>query len=394
MTVLVLLAAGGAAWEASAIRTIEDSAPRLVLLRRCVDLSDLLVGASAGSASAAVIDARLAGLDADAVARLQRGGLSVVVVGHAADHDRLARLGVDHRMDPGRIAALPAMLEGVDARPTAEPPRPATAESRGEVVAVWGPAGAPGRTTVAVGLAAELAHRGQGTLLLDADPYGGAVAQHLGILDQVSGLLACARLANAGELDAERLAAAARRVNTNLRVLGGLPRADRWVEVRAAAYDELISVATALEPWLVVDAGFCLEQDADAYSTAAGRNAMTVATLRRADHVVVVGAADPVGLTRLVRGLRDLTELVPGIAPLVVVNRMRATLGWSEQDVAITIDKVAPGAAVHFLPEDRAAADRSLMAGRSLVESGDSSLRRGVAELAQALSRRYNPVTV
>ena len=36
------------------------------------------------------------------------------------------------------------------------------------------------------------------SLLLDADPYGGAVAQHLAVLDDASGLLAAARLANAG----------------------------------------------------------------------------------------------------------------------------------------------------------------------------------------------------
>ena len=48
--------------------------------------------------------------------------------------------------------------------------------------------------------------------LLDADPYGGAVGQHLAVLDEVSGLLAAARLANAGELDAARLAGLAREV--------------------------------------------------------------------------------------------------------------------------------------------------------------------------------------
>jgi hypothetical protein len=46
---------------------------------------------------------------------------------------------------------------------------------------------------------------------------------------------------------------------------------------------------------------------------------------------------------------------------------------------------------VHFLPEDRAAADRALMAGRSLAECGDSTLRRAMTELAQgALGRPAN----
>ena len=58
-----------------------------------------------------------------------------------------------------------------DEPPEAEP---------GRVVVVWGPQGAPGRTTVAAGLAGVLAARGAETVLVDADPYGGAVAQHLG----------------------------------------------------------------------------------------------------------------------------------------------------------------------------------------------------------------------
>ena len=44
------------------------------------------------------------------------------------------------------------------------------------VVAVWGPTGAPGRTTIAVTLATELAALGI-TVLVDADTYGGSVAQ-------------------------------------------------------------------------------------------------------------------------------------------------------------------------------------------------------------------------
>ena len=43
----------------------------------------------------------------------------------------------------------------------------------GRLVAVWGPTGAPGRTTVATYLACELAGLGVSTVLADADTYGG-----------------------------------------------------------------------------------------------------------------------------------------------------------------------------------------------------------------------------
>lgn len=382
MKVPVLVAAGGAVWEPQALDVLGDTGNRLVLLKRCLDLNDLLASAATGAASVAVIDADVVGLDADAVRSLKRHGVSVVVVHDATEGERLARLGVDHQVECRSLAGLAEVLEG--AAPRVLPPVEVTTPPPvygGQLVAVWGPAGAPGRTTVAAGLAAELAHRGQGTLLLDADPYGGAVAQHLGVLDQVSGLLAAARLANGGELDAVRLATCARALGDHLRVLTGLPRADRWVEVRPPAFEELLATAVTLEPNVVVDTGFCVEHDPGA---GPGRNVMTVATLARADQVVVVGSADPVGLTRLVRALHDLVEVTDRV-PVVAVNRMRSSLGWSERDIAVTIHGVLPEARVTFLPEDRLVLDRALMAGRSLVEAGDSPLRRAVAELADSM---------
>jgi hypothetical protein len=43
-------------------------------------------------------------------------------------------------------------------------------------------------------------------------------------------------------------------------------------------------------------------------------------------------------------------------------------------------------AALHFLPEDQAATDRALVAGRTLAEVGDSALARGLSRLADALA--------
>lgn len=398
MKVPVLLVGGGAAWETRAIEVLEQS-PRVVLVRRCMDLADLLAGAGTGAASVAVVGAGVVGLDADVVTRLRRDGLRVVVVldpggSPRESSERLTRLGVDRQLEAADLADLPALIEGVVPEPVLPSPAdgatapgaPGSSGSPGELIVVWGPTGAPGRTTVAVGLAAELAHRGRSTLLLDADPYGGSVAQHLGVLDQVSGLLAAARLANAGELDPLRLAGAARSLDGRLRVLTGLPRPDRWVEVREAAFEVLLEQASSLDPTVVVDTGFCLEDDPGLYASSTGRNAMTLASLQRADRVVVVGSADPVGLTRLVRGLHDLRDRLPEVTPWVLVNRMRPSLGWSERDLTATVAGVAPASRLMFLPDDRPAADRALMAGRSLTECGESPLRRAIALLAEELA--------
>ncbi len=196
---------------------------------------------------------------------------------------------------------------------------------------MWGPTGAPGRTTVALGIAGELARRGADPLVLDADPWGGAVGQHLGVLDEVSGLLACARLSPTGELPG-RFLTLQRRV-AGLRVVTGLPRPDRWVEVREGTVEAIVGLGRR-QGDVVVDTGFCLEDDPAAeYAGRAGRNTMTREAIEAADTLVVVGSADPVGLSRLARGLVELHEHTGGRPVHVVVNRMRGSLGWSEAEV-------------------------------------------------------------
>lgn len=386
----VLVAAGGAPWEPSILEMLAGSAPGVSLLRRCVDVRDLLAHAAIGQGTAVLIAEDLPGLDADTVAALHRCRLTVVVLTESGvtDDPRLTRLGVDAVLP---VTPVSGVIEAVSA-PAPDgrhivAPVPAR-DSSGRLLAVWGPAGAPGRTTLAVGIAAELAHRDAGVLLMDVDPYGGAVAQHLGVLDEASGLLASARMGNAGVLDADRLAATARQLGPRLRLLTGLPRADRWVEVRDAAFEQLLDAALALEPWVVADTGFSLEDDpTDPFGgTAARRNAMTLLTLERAAAVVVVGSADPVGLARLVRGLVELGEVVPGATLQVVVNRTRASLGWREQDVAQMVEDFVTPAGLHFLPEDQRGADKALLGGRTLVECGDSPLRRAVGRVVDALA--------
>jgi len=394
----VLVAAAGAAWEAEALEQLAAGAPDVALARRCVDLAELLATAGTGVASVALVSVTLPGLDGDSVSVLRAAGVGVVVV--AAPHElldgdaeRMRRLGVDHLLVSTELGSLLETVADVGAEAPLESAGPPSeswldepdAAPLGRMLAVWGPAGAPGRTTVAVGLAAEVADQGRDVLLVDADPYGGTVGQHLGVLDEASGLLGAARAANAGQAD--RLAGFARQVNPCLRVLTGLPRPDRWAEVRPAAFADVVEEAARQAALVVLDVGFSLEGDpVDPFgSSAPQRNQMTLAALDRADEVLVVGAADPVGLARLARGLVELREVVPGLRPRVVVNRTRSSLGWSDLEIQGMVEGFVTPLGVHFLPDDRAAADRALMAGQSLVEGGESSLRAAVVALARAV---------
>ena len=88
--------------------------------------------------------------------------------------------------------------------PHIDEPRAAEARgARGTVVAVWGPGGAPGRTSLAIAIAAELGAAGVYTALGDADTHGASIAPALGLLDEAPGFAAACRLAGAGALTRE-----------------------------------------------------------------------------------------------------------------------------------------------------------------------------------------------
>ena len=368
--VVVLVAAAGAAWESPVLELVTRR-PGLVVLKRCVDVDDLLAAGSAGQADAALVALDAPGLDQSAVDLLHRHQVRVVAVAGGGSPDaaraRAARVGVDGLAGDQELSRVLDLLEPDDERVVVPADDPLDVEvprrsSSGRVMVVWGPAGAPGRTLVATGLAAVLGGRGLPTTLVDADPYAASVAQQLGVLDEVSGLLSAARLTGAGDLEA-RFGTVRRALGDHLTVVTGLPRPDRWVEVRAGVVEHLLEVART-HGHVVVDTGFSLEDDLGGdLATRPCRNQLTLGALATADEIVMVGSADPVGLTRLARGLVDVRERWAGTPVRVVVNRMRATLGWSERDIVGMVEGFARLAGVHFLPDDRAAADRALVGG-------------------------------
>lgn len=427
MPVPVLTAVSDAVWEAQLVSALERADLGVAVVRRCVDLADLLATATTGQARAVLLSADLRRLDRASLARLAVAGVAVVGLAPPGDDEaerRLRALGVVHVLpsdtSPEKLAdavvhavgspdgaTTGARVAHADPRAALPPdsrvdePGATTAIGAGEIVAgkvtagriiaVWGPTGAPGRTTVAVHLAGELAVLGRSTLLVDADVYGGVVAQVLGLLDEAPGIAAAARLANSGALDLSSLSGLARTVAPDLRVLSGVARADRWPELRPAALEVVLELARSLALTTVVDCSFALEQDEElAYDTTAPRrNGATLTVLSAADTVVVVGTADPIGLQRLVRGLGELKEAVPGVEPLVVVNRLRGTAvpGDAAAEVRAALARYAGVEQVRFVPLDVAGVDRAVAAGRLLAEAAAGSpVRTALTALAAELS--------
>ncbi|SHG88014.1 AAA family ATPase [Geodermatophilus nigrescens] len=418
MALQVVTAVTGAAWEAALVGALDRADHGVTVVRRCVDASDLLATAATGTAQAALLSADLHRLDVDAVARLQAGGVAVVGLVDPGDDragDRLRALGVTTVLpaDAAPEEVVRALREAVTGGPAggrdvADPraalpgaggdgPEPADRRpARGRVVAVWGPTGAPGRTTVAVGLADEAARLGVPTLLVDADVYGGVVAQVLGLLDESPGLAGAARQAAAGTLDEAALLRLAWSVRPQLSVLTGLARADRWPELRPRAVGAVLDEARRVADLTVVDCAFNLEEDEElSFDTAAPRrNGATVTVLESADEVLCVSGADPVGLQRTIRALGQLRDLLPEVEPVVVVNQVRRgpVPGDARREIGEALERFAGRPVRAFLPVDRGATDAALASGRTLAEVAPGSpLRAGLRGLAAALARVPEP---
>jgi len=416
----VLTAVCDPRWEADVVAGLAAD-HGVEVVRRCVDLADLLAAAAAGLARAVLLSADLRRLDRDALTRLAVAGVAVVGLVPPGDEQaerRLRQLGVAHvlpadapsaEVSAAIVAAVgaagePATHDYADPRAALPaPPYPREAEQpevmpgSGQVLAVWGPTGAPGRTSVAVGVAAELAAIGVPTLLVDADVYGGSVAQVLGLLDEAPGVAAACRLANNGSLDLAGLAELAVEVRPSLRVLSGITRAERWPELRPSALDAVLGLARSLAAVVVVDCGFCLERDEElSYDTVAPRrNGATLAALEAADTVVAVAAADPVGLQRFVRGLAELREAVPGCAPVPVVTRVRASAvgaGDPAAEIAAALSRYAGITDARFVPNDPASYDAAVAAGRTLPEIAPGSpARMALRSIAAGLAGQKPP---
>jgi MinD-like ATPase involved in chromosome partitioning or flagellar assembly len=412
MALQVFTAVTGAAWESELVGALDRADHGVTVVRRCVDVSELLAVAATGTGQAALLSAELRRLDGDAVARLEAVGVAVVGLVEPGDEraaDRLRQLGVRQVLpadahpeaiaqalreavagtsDTGRDVADPGAALPVLGAPAQPEDRPA---GRGRVIAVWGPTGAPGRTTVAVGIADELSRLGTSTLLVDADVYGGVIAQLLGLLDESPGLAGAARLAAAGTLDAAGLVRLAWAVRPHFRVLTGLARADRWPELRPRAVAAVLEEARRLVGTTVVDCGFNLEDDEElSFDTAAPRrNGATLAVLEDADTVLCVSGADPVALQRSIRALGELRDALPDVEPVLVVNQVRRgpVPGDARREIGEALERFAGRQVRFFLTADRRATDAALASGRTLAEvAPGSALRVELRALAAAVA--------
>jgi MinD-like ATPase involved in chromosome partitioning or flagellar assembly len=243
------------------------------------------------------------------------------------------------------------------------------------VIAVWGPHGAPGRSTIAIELAAELSRGGRHVALADADSHAPSVALALGLADEGPGFAAACRQAELGGLDpAEltRISVPAPAAGGSMDVLTGINRPGRWPELSEARVAAALQACRSWADHTVVDVAASLERDEEIVSDLDGprRNGATLAALRAADVVVAVCGADPVGIARFLRAHAELRATIGTTRVVVVANRLRGgTIGIdSRGQIRSTLERFAGIDHVWFVPLDPRAADTALLAGRPVAD--------------------------
>lgn len=326
-------------------------------------------------------------LNARLVAACDASSVRLVVVANSPEQQRYARsLGV--------VDALVGEPAWATLMPNAAPPAPVAVEGdavapapraacRGTVITVWGPSGAPGRTSLAIAIAAELADAGVTVALADADTHAAAIDPALGLLDEAPGFAAACRLAGTGALtnaEFERIAEWHASGASGFWVLTGLGRPARWPELSEQRIAGVIEAARSWVDVLLIDTASSIEQDEELVSDLAAprRNAATLAALRGADHVMAVAAADPIGLTRFLRAHAELVEVIAPPRVTTIANKVRATaIGMNPQaQVAQTLSRFGGISEPVAIPWDPAAFDAAVLAGKTLRDAAPRSPAR------------------
>lgn len=367
----VVTCAGGATWEAPLVRGLQRRELGVELIRRCVDHGELLGVALRDEPRVALISAELPWLDRDLVGMLHDHGVTIVAVETGGTARPLERIGIAHRVGSEAsaedLSALLHRLGGGEARSPLAPAgaRPESTGPASRTVAVWGGAGSPGRTTVAVQLAVEAARAGVGVLLIDGDSWSASIAQLLN-LDESPSVTQAARLAGDGWR--ESLDTCLQDGPAGSAVLAGLARAELWPEVRERAWTSVLDAARDARPLVIIDLASPIEEDEElAFDRVPyRRNLMTVGALAAADEILLVVAGDPVGVRRGIVAHRTLAEARPEVVRKVsvVVNRSPHA-ARRVQDCSAQLSEWTGSPPIAFLPSEPSF-DRVVWEGRPL----------------------------
>jgi hypothetical protein len=228
--------------------------------------------------------------------------------------------------------------------------------SAGPIIAIWGPAGSPGRSTIALCLAVTLARRGERVMLVDGDTYAPSLAPLLGLHTPHSGVVSLSRQARVDSVLAPNLETCAVQYDLghqSLSVVTGLSSPAQYVDCGSLSWARGLTSLSVAGHTLVVDLASPLLQLPGETLGGPMRNALTIATLEAAGRVVVVANPTPLSILRLSRDWPRLSELVQ-TAPLdVCLNNAPASAQTAIDDSVHALWQLTGRGEATIFPSDR-----------------------------------------
>ncbi|MDO5726414.1 MAG: hypothetical protein Q4Q03_00645 [Bowdeniella nasicola] len=398
MTSGILLAVFGPL-EPALVRALDQYRDQVRVQRRCSDHAEVLAAAHAGVGAIAVIDAASGRVDAEFVRQLQASGLCVMLLSHHDDLERIGSLGADKVMAdttaPEVIAtAIVQLVCGERQYHREMPPPPAQVPvETTTVIAITGPPGSTGRTTVAITLAHALAELGP-TLLIDADMCAPSIDVRLGILDDISGLATIARRANQGRLNQEVLRAAVR-TRGAIDILTGIGSATRWAEIPPATIEPLIYTAGRSYRFVIFDTEATPWPAAERYDPFAPHvGELRTAIIAAAGRVLHIARADADGMHRLLLYLHE-HELTARDHLVVTAVQPAANAPASPAAVMEVLQRFSRATRASLIRADQRSCEMALLHGSPLGEVAPRSvattdLRKLACQLADVRYRAHH----
>jgi len=373
----VVLAIGNPERERQLLTALREGG--CTVAERSLDGPSVVQQATAGNADVVLASAGLHRLTGESLIAVREAGVPMVLLAAAAEaeaYEGLAYVLPAASDGPVIIAALhEAIRRGAVANPPTADNRTAPERAahgypaNGEVIALISGKGAPGTTTVAVGLAASLGTSEKSVLLIDGDLRGGSVGPSLD-LDPRRGLSGL----SVGQSDRPEHVLDELQNGPGFSVLTGIERAEAGERLTPERIARAVSGLQEHFDVILIDGG----------ETLSGvTSAVGAAVLRSAERVLLVTAADLLGLWNARGSLRFVTESlgVPPEAVSAVVNRRtgRDQYGAPEVERALGIRVVAA------IPEDTRAARRARTDQTPITAAGGKAAR-ALAELASRLA--------